>query len=56
MNIKIYDKIDPHGLKVKPGDFCNVLPSFMEDYDPDSNPEFDKKQFIDLINRQMNKS
>jgi len=45
----------PSMIRVKKGDFCNLLPSFMKDYDSYdlSQSEFTKEQYIDLINKQI---
>jgi len=49
----ITNKIVLSDLKIKIGDFCNLLPSYMGVYNPDDNPDFSKEQFIDLIKRQI---
>ena len=53
MEFEIYKENLPDNITVEVGDFCNLLPSFMEVYDPDDYPEFTKEQFIDLINREI---
>jgi len=53
MEFEIYKGNLPDNITVEVGDFCNLLPSFMEIYNSEDYPGFTKEQFIDLIQRQI---
>ena len=55
MHLEIYNGATTARASIKVGDYCNLLPSFMKDYDSYglSQSEFTKEQYEDLIKRQI---